>query len=206
MLEFELLNQIFAFAGSSLGAACLSPDYADMADVTLICESRTFPCHKVILSTRSDVFKAMFSHNETKEGQTNRVEIEDTDAATLEQLIKFMYTDKVDEASLAELASSLLRAADKYNIPKLKFLCEEAICKNLDVANAAEALILAHLHEASHLKDVVVDFVTSNFVKVSETAEWTNITNSHPKVLAEILTTVMSKVRQMTMSCNSNTS
>ena len=43
------------------------------SDVTLVCEEKMFPCHKVILSARSDVFKAMFSHENTKEGQTNQV-------------------------------------------------------------------------------------------------------------------------------------
>ena len=43
------------------------------SDVTLVCAEKKFPCHKVILSARSDVFKAMFSHENTKEGQTNQV-------------------------------------------------------------------------------------------------------------------------------------
>ena len=42
-------------------------------DVTLICGDKRFPCHKFMLSARSDVFKAMFSHENTKEGQTNEV-------------------------------------------------------------------------------------------------------------------------------------
>ena len=45
----------------------------DFSDVTLICGEKRFSCHKFILSARSDVFKAMFSHENTKEGQTNQV-------------------------------------------------------------------------------------------------------------------------------------
>lgn len=43
------------------------------SDVTLVCGDKKFPCHKFILSARSDVFKAMFSHENTKEVQTNQV-------------------------------------------------------------------------------------------------------------------------------------
>merc|ERR1712008_558379 len=114
------------------------------SDVTLVCEEKMLPCHKVILSARSDVFKAMFSHENTKEGQTNQVDITDTDPDTLEQLLKYIYPDKLD-CDMPNLASSLMRAADKYNIPRLKSLCEEAICNNIEVSNAADILVLAHV-------------------------------------------------------------
>ena len=66
----------------------------EFSDITLKCEDKTFPCHKVILSARSDVFAAMFSHRDTKEDNTNEVEIEDLDAETLGHLLQFVYTDK----------------------------------------------------------------------------------------------------------------
>merc|ERR1711902_409001 len=147
----------------------------DFSDVTLICGEKRFSCHKFILSARSDVFKAMFSHENTKEGQTNQAEITDTDPDTLEQLLKYIYSDKL-ECDMPNLASSLMTAADKYNIPRLKSLCEESICNNIEVSNAADILVLAHMYEASNLKVMAIDFIMNNFAKVSETSGFVNIT------------------------------
>ena len=56
---------------------------------------RRFSCHKAVLAARSDVFAAMFSHKATTESTTNEVHIRDTEPDILEQLLNFVYTDKV---------------------------------------------------------------------------------------------------------------
>lgn len=38
-------------------------------------------------------------------------------------------------------------------------MCEDALCTNLSVKNAAETLILADLHSAEQLKTQAVDFI-----------------------------------------------
>merc|ERR1712173_356503 len=102
---------------------------------------------------------------------------------TLEQLLRYLYSDKLD-CDMPNLASSLMRAADKYNIPRLKSLCEESICNNIEVANAADILVLAHMYEASNLKAMAVDFIMNNLSKVFETPGWVSITaGQHPKLL-----------------------
>jgi len=194
-LDFSPPGEPNSKLGDQLNDAFNSGDFSD---VTLMCGERNFPCHKIILSARSDVFKAMFSHENTKEGQTNQVEITDTDPDTLEQLLKYIYSDKLD-CDMPNLASSLMRAADKYNIPRLKSLCEEAICNNIEVTNAAEILVLAHMYEASNLKAMAVDFIMSNLSKVSETPGWTNITTGqHPKLLGEMFKTLMERLKSIT--------
>ncbi|CAJ0951698.1 unnamed protein product [Ranitomeya imitator] len=57
------------------------------------------------------------------------------------------------------MADDLLAAADKYALERLKVMCEEALCSNLSVENAAEILILADLHSADQLKTQAVDFI-----------------------------------------------
>jgi len=188
----DLAAHGFSFASSEQFSFALDSKFSD---VTLVCGSKHFPCHKIILSSRSDVFAAMFSHRDTAEDKTNRVDITDVDEDSLEQLLRFIYTDKIDEANLTTLACGLLTAADKYNVPRLKAVCEMAICDNLDVSNAAQALVLAHLHEAKQLKKVAVDFVTQNIVKVSESPGWSQIVGGN-EVLGDILKSVMMKLKQ----------
>ena len=49
-----------------------------------------------------------------------QVEITDLEPDTLEQLLKFIYTDKIEDDRLTTLACGLLTAADKYNVQRLK--------------------------------------------------------------------------------------
>ena len=72
-----------------------------------------------------DVFAAMFSHRDTAEDKTNRVEITDVDEDSLEQLLKFIYTDKIDESNLTTLACGLLTAADKYNVQRQEHIFKQ---------------------------------------------------------------------------------
>ena len=96
---------------------------------------------------------------------------------------------------ILQSASGLLTAADKYNIPRLKTICEEAMCENIEVSNAAEVLMLAYLHEAKNLQSVAVDFVTNNLTKVYETTGWKVISESHPKIMNEVVMALSAKLR-----------
>jgi speckle-type POZ protein len=176
--------------GDQLIKALKSPS---AADVTLICKEKRFPCHKVILRARSDVFDAMFSHEEMAEMKSSEVMIEDTDPDSLEQLLQFIYSDKVE--GLAANAAGLLTLADKYNIPRLKGMCEESMCKNIEVGNAADLLVLAYLHETSNLRAIAVDFITCNMSRVSETPGWKGIAESHPRIMNEIVQALTAKMK-----------
>ncbi|KAG8232529.1 hypothetical protein J437_LFUL012159 [Ladona fulva] len=44
---------------------------------------------------------------------------------------------------------------------RLKVMCEEALCTNLSIENAADILILADLHSADQLKAQAIDFINT---------------------------------------------
>ena len=93
------------------------------------------------------------------------------------------------------MAGELLQEADKYNVPRLKAKTQLVMCDKLDVSNAAQALVLAHLHEAKELKKVALDFVTQNISKVSETPGWNQIVGGN-KLLGEILKNVQKRFQK----------
>ena len=80
----------------------LSRDFANMLlnskfyDCTIVTEDREFHCHKVILSGRSSVFDAMFTHD-MRERDEKRIYITDFDPDTINDMIKYIYSGKVDE-------------------------------------------------------------------------------------------------------------
>ncbi|XP_046408123.1 speckle-type POZ protein B isoform X2 [Ischnura elegans] len=152
------------------------------SDVTLAVGGREFQAHKAILAARSPVFAAMFEH-EMEERKHNRVEITDVDHEVLREMLRFIYTGKA--ANLEKMADDLLAAADKYALERLKVMCEEALCTNLSIENAADILILADLHSADQLKAQAIDFINTHATDVMETAGWKSMIHSHPHLIAE---------------------
>ncbi|CAM4605068.1 unnamed protein product [Leuciscus chuanchicus] len=125
-------------------------------DCTLYVGGQEFKAHKSILAARSPVFNAMFEH-EMEESKKNRVDISDVEPEVFKEMMGFIYTGKAP--NLEKMADSLLAAADKYALERLKVMCEEALCNSLSVENVADTLILADLHSAEQLKAQAIDFI-----------------------------------------------
>ena len=64
----------------------------------------------MLLATRSEVFRAMFSHP-TKESTSGRIEITDVDPAVFEQMLAYIYTGFSPHVD--SIAEELLIAANK---------------------------------------------------------------------------------------------
>lgn len=60
------------------------------------------------------------------------------------------------------LAAKLLAAADKYDLGRLRLLCESYLCKGISVASVASTLALADRHRAMELKAVCLKFAAEN--------------------------------------------
>ncbi len=64
----------------------------EFQDFKLICDGRDFPCSKAVLAARSDIFRAMFAHSDTREEMTGAAVVEDSTAEALEVFLKLLYT------------------------------------------------------------------------------------------------------------------
>ncbi|EGW07826.1 Speckle-type POZ protein [Cricetulus griseus] len=111
----------------------------------------------------------MFEHD-MEERRKNRVEIQDVEPQVFKAMMDFIYTGKAPD--LHSMADAVLAAADKYGLERLKVMCEDALCRDLCVENAAHTLILADLHSAGQLKTKTLDFITARASDVSETSSW----------------------------------
>ena len=85
----------------------------DSSDVTLMADGKELQAHQLILSTRSPVFAAMFKIV-FKDKQYGVIGITYFAADVLQELLHFIYTDKVN--SMDQFALELLAAADKVFI------------------------------------------------------------------------------------------
>ncbi|XP_065205342.1 speckle-type POZ protein-like [Planococcus citri] len=146
----------------------------NLADVVLSTNGNDYPAHKIILAACSPVFAAMFKHD-AKENEENRVYIDDIDEKVVSEMLQFIYTGKCEK--LAELATGLLAAADKYDLNRLKMICANELYEKLSVENAASILTLADMHSVKELKDEVIKFIVSKRTEVLNTDGWKSIQN-----------------------------
>lgn len=157
-------------------------DRGTFSDVTLSVGGRVFQAHKAVLAARSPVFSAMFEHS-MEESLKNHVEINDLDGEVLGEMLNYIYTGKAP--NLKKTADQLLSAADKYDLGRLKTMCEESLCNSLSVENAADTLILADLHSAEQLKAICIEFINSHAAEVMDTSGWSLLISSHPNLVAD---------------------
>jgi len=166
----------------------LSEDFEDLlkeshfSDCTFSVGGVEFKSHKCVVAARSPVFRAMFCH-QMEEAKFNRVEIADITSKVFKEMLSFLYTGSAP--NLDGMASELLAAADKYQLDRLKVMCEESLCTNLAVENVASIVILADLHSAQQLKQVSLDFINNHAMDVMETAGFNQMVRTHPHLVAE---------------------
>lgn len=163
------------------GTAFLSPKFSD---VLLVCDSSEIHAHKVILASRSKYFEAMFSHQETRESLTNRVDIEDISTEALKSMVKFIYTNSVADD---EITTDLLTAADKYDIGPLFQRCVDNLSEKVLPETAVSYFLSAHLHGAEELKQKCLKLIIDNYKTLKEKKELDDVVKNYPEVMMEIL-------------------
>ena len=111
---------------------------SDMSDVRLACEcsEKTFYVHKYLLGTRSAVFRAMFYGGLADSGPI--VRLPDTNEESLEQFLRFLYTEECTLTADNVVATMYL--ANKYIIPSLNKKCVNFLLENLNTANVLDIL------------------------------------------------------------------
>ncbi|VDL95016.1 unnamed protein product [Schistocephalus solidus] len=157
---------------------------------------RQFSAHKAILAARSPVFAAMFEHS-MEESRVNRVQITDIEPDTLAEVLRFVYTGQV--AGLDRMAQELLAAADKYQLERLKAMCEEALVESLTVETACDILSLADVHSAEQLKAHTLDFIMLHAQEVCDSDGYDRLVRQRPHLLNECFRTLA--CQQLPLRC-----
>ncbi|WVZ50337.1 hypothetical protein U9M48_001597 [Paspalum notatum var. saurae] len=118
-------------------------------DVTFEVGGEQFTAHRVVLATRSAVFMAEL-FGPMKEKVTTLVRVDDMEARVFRTMLHFVYTDSLpkmdDDEDMVFMAQHLLVAADRYDLARLKLICEDMLRRRIDVNVAATTLVLAEQH------------------------------------------------------------
>ncbi|KAK1662199.1 hypothetical protein QYE76_050358 [Lolium multiflorum] len=169
------------------------------ADVTFEVSGETIPAHRCVLAGRSTVFMALL-FGPMKEGTTSSViQIKDMEAKVFKDLLSFIYTgscqdleDGKEEEDVGYVMwlHDLFVAADRYDLPRLKLLCEEHLSEHIGVSSVASTLALAEQHHCHKLRETCLKFIQVQsppcLEKVMATDGWEHITTAYPSVLNEL--------------------
>ncbi|KAK3036157.1 hypothetical protein RJ639_029894 [Escallonia herrerae] len=151
------------------------------SDIIFNVAGEKFHAHKLVLATRSTVFKSEFCDG--LEGEEQEIVVSDMEPKVFKAMLHFVYRDVLIEdesvASSSSCASSvsdtitakLLAAADKYDLGRLRRLCESHLCKEISVNSVARALALADRYHATELKAVCLRFAAENLPGHAEEAK-----------------------------------
>ncbi|KAL5059554.1 hypothetical protein RYX36_031158 [Vicia faba] len=95
------------------------------SDVTFYGGGERFHAHKLVMAARSTAFENEFF---------NRMEEDDCDVV------------------VTDMEPKLLAASEKYDLPRLKLICESVLCKEISIDFVAYILALTDSHHATELK------------------------------------------------------
>uniref|UniRef100_A0ACD6A1U4 Uncharacterized protein n=1 Tax=Avena sativa TaxID=4498 RepID=A0ACD6A1U4_AVESA len=183
------------------------------ADVTFEVNGETFAAHRCVLAARSKFFMAQLFGPMTENNTSSVIQIKDMEAKVFAALLSFIYTDSFpgmdmdndmeeevgqdeEEVEYVMWLQDLFVAADRYDLQRLKLLCEEHLVDHLCVSSVASTLALAEQHYCHRLKEACLKFIQVQSLpcleKVMATDGWECIVTTYPSVLKEIISKVAS--------------
>lgn len=161
-----------------------------LSDVKLIAEGQEFDVHRVILASRSEVFENMFTTGMT-EATGNAVHVEDITAETMKLMLQFIYEDTFAVADAEpQLIGDLLKAAKKYDIPRLSSLCEKRALTAITVNSVIDWLMLATMLGIQEIKNECMRVVTANLAEVQITEGWGRLVDN-PQLMKELMPSIV---------------
>ncbi|XP_055917225.1 uncharacterized protein LOC129949661 [Eupeodes corollae] len=161
-MSIELYHRNTTYNNS--GMASLSSRYEELllsenhSDCVFIVGKSEFRCHKLILSTASPVFDAMFFGSMREK---DAIEIRDMNANIFQKLIYYVYTGRVNlEEESIEDVFELYYGAEKYLLSDLIEGCLNAVKQKLRFDNILPALELGFYLNLEPLLQVCTHFFT----------------------------------------------
>lgn len=150
---------------------CQAPTNLDhLMDVTIVSKDREeIKCHGLVLSVRSKVFSKMLEPAKTID---NIICMKDFDAQTIEKMLTFLYSDKVEED---DFDMDLLGLANMYQIESLEIVCEKRLSNELEVNNVLDAWVGASLFKRNTFRDICEQFIKSHWLEIQNAESFSRL-------------------------------
>ncbi|CAL1267914.1 unnamed protein product [Larinioides sclopetarius] len=147
-----------------------------LCDVVIQAGNKSIKCHRNVLASCSPYFQAMFTSS-LAESKQNVITIGDIDEITMEMLIKFAYTAKVDLN--ASNAQALLHASSVLQFDCLAQACCDFMSSQLHPTNCLGIRELAQRFGQLSLVKKSDSYTKYNFRKIIVEDEFVSISAKH---------------------------
>ncbi|OIT03924.1 PREDICTED: BTB/POZ and MATH domain-containing protein 4-like [Nicotiana attenuata] len=170
------------------------------SDIIFNVAGEKFHAHKLVLAARSPVFRSEYFDGQDVDEQ--EIVVTDMEPEVFKVMLHFVYKDALVEEELEATSTSsapcisdtvtakLLSAADRYNLTRLRRLCESHLCKDISVNSVAQILALADRYHATELKTVCLRFAAENLAAVMQSDGFEYLKEHSPSLQSELLKTV----------------
>ncbi len=159
------------------------------SDVTLIVGDKEFKVHRIILSSRCEVFKAMLA-SDMLEQATNSIRISDIDPEIVHEMLTYIYSGTTPNIGEANMAEKLLHAAEKYQLIQLKEMCCSELIQCLNSDNAIDMLCKGHMYNGDSLKEACINEISKSLTAFMEREEWVEVEDQN-ELYTEVIRTCL---------------
>ncbi|XP_077200122.1 kelch-like protein 1 isoform X2 [Paroedura picta] len=140
-----------------------------LCDVILIAGNRKIPAHRLVLSSVSDYFAAMFT-SDVCEAKQEEIKMEGIDPSSLWDLVQFAYTGCLELKE--DTIENLLAAACLLQLPQVVEVCCHFLMKLLHPSNCLGIRAFADAQGCTELMKVAHSYTMENIMEVIRNQEF----------------------------------
>ncbi|XP_077283530.1 kelch-like protein 5 [Arctopsyche grandis] len=167
-------------------AVCMGRMHAHLhnnhfCDVVLIANGHRFPAHRLVLSSASEYFSAMFT-GQLIESTQNEITLENVEVEAMQALIPYCYTGIIDLQE--ETVENILSAARLLQLNAVVNACCDFLQQQLHPSNCLGIAMFAEQQSCLSLQMQASEYTRQNFMEVYKNQEFLKLSLDQ---LAELL-------------------
>ncbi|XP_063966164.1 influenza virus NS1A-binding protein homolog [Lytechinus pictus] len=139
-------------------------------DLVLLTDEHEIPAHGAVLACMSPFFSEVVNREEKRRSGVLKTTVDGVSAATIEALVNFAYTGKIEVCS--ELVSEVYHVAKEWKVPRLKKACATHMLDNMNTRNCLEIRSLATTEGDEELISIVDQFIKGNVDEITSTSDF----------------------------------
>ncbi|XP_065177727.1 kelch-like protein diablo [Sycon ciliatum] len=174
---------VLAHALTILNDLCDLRSRSELCDVVLVAsDDRTVSAHRAVLAAGTPYFRAMLTGG-LKESAQSKISLPGVDGDTLEMLVNFLYTGRVqvDETNV----QVLLTAASLLQLNSVMEICVKFLLTHIDTANCLGVVALGKVLALPTLYEGAMEFAARNFFSIVSSEDYLQVP---VEILRELLT------------------
>nr|CAD2204796.1 unnamed protein product [Meloidogyne enterolobii] len=134
-LHCEVEFDCYSLTDNLQGAYRKMLENETFTDFVIKVDHEIIKTHRCVLAQNSVVFQRMFEQSLMAEAQKGEVIISDASPECVRAMLGFFYTGEINDALMESHVEGIFAIAHKYEVMKLKYMCERFMASKIDSGN-----------------------------------------------------------------------